>query len=77
MSLTKKDIADIVTEALKPIVTRLDAIEERLDAIETDMRTIKTILEIDQQVENLRTVLSARERRGSSSGLPMAAKGAS
>lgn len=47
--LTKQDLIDV----LKPI-------ENRLGTIETDVHTIKTVLQIDEQVENLRTVLDRR-----------------
>ena len=35
---------------------RLDSIDQRLEAVETDVHTIKTVLQIDEQIENLRTL---------------------
>ena len=35
---------------------RLDSIDQRLESVETDVHTIKTVLQIDEQIENLRTL---------------------
>ena len=40
---------------------RLDAMGQRLERIETDVKTIRTILDIDQQIENLKTVRTGRQ----------------
>lgn len=57
--LTKQDLLD----ALKPI-------ENRLSAIETDVHTIKTVLEIDAQIENLRLVLDGRRTAPKNTACP-------
>ena len=44
----------------KEVLRQLKSIDQRLEAIETDMHTVKTILQIDEQIENLRTVLDSR-----------------
>ena len=38
------------------IKNRLDRIDKRLDGIENDVRTIKIVLQVDEQVANLRRI---------------------
>ena len=54
--LTRQDVAEAVAEALDPVNKRLDSIDQRLANIETEVRTIKSILKIEEQVENLMLV---------------------
>lgn len=65
--VTKQDVAEIIRAALKPIQQRLDSMDQRLENIEADVQTIKALLDIEEQVENLRTVFVKRRGNG---GLP-------
>ena len=53
---------DAILEQLGSIETQLSSHSERLSRIEADVRTIKIILNIDQQMENLQTVLASRHQ---------------
>ena len=48
----------------KEVLRRLKSIDERLETVETDVHTIKTVLQIDEQIENLRTLLDGRRPNG-------------
>ena len=57
---TKVDGLETKVDGLE---TKVDGLEKRLTNIEADVRTIKTILDIDQQMENLQTVFGSRGGR--------------
>ena len=45
-----------VQDTLQAILDRLDTIDQRLDGIENDVRAVKVIMQIDEQVANLRRI---------------------
>lgn len=85
VSLTKQDLADIqrlITDALKPIETRLGNVETRLGNVETDIvairdrlgnleagvKAIRDHFGIDDEMANIAKVRAARVRASQSSG---------
>ena len=52
---------DGIEGRLGAVENRLGAVENRLGNVETDLREVRMILQIDQQVENLRTLRAVRK----------------
>ena len=73
--MTFEEIGKQLDGVVLALNARFDTIDARLDGIEKDVRDTRQVLNVDERLENLKTVRDAPASGGGLSGLSLAAKG--